>query len=192
MHDRGVLEAALERLQPKKGSSSSSDNDNTAVTKRLATAERLRGLLSSCHEELPDCPLFYRLPDLSQVLHVSTPPVTAFQSALVHAGYRASGYHKDPQAIKTDAPPTVVWDILRAWAKKNPPAKAPKEGSVDEKILAVEPNIEVNFTAAKSVLENRNSGVKRFPGNPQANWGPKKAASGKKRKAEEEAKKEDE
>ena len=74
-------------------------------------------------------------------------------SALVNAGYRVSGYHKDPQAVKTDAPPAVVWDVLRAWARQHPRAKSPPEGSLEAQIMAVEPRTAVDFTPAPSVLE---------------------------------------
>ena len=38
-----------------------------------------------------------------------------FRSALLHAGYRVSITHTSAEAVKTDAPPSVVWDIMRAW-----------------------------------------------------------------------------
>lgn len=194
LHDRAVLRRALQRLDPEQQPPQEQDDDGDPQQQQppplprlslLATRERLRGLLRSCYDELPDCPLFYRLPDLSQTLRVSTPPVADVQSALVNAGYRVSGYHKDPQALKTDAPSTAVWDVLRAWAQKHPPKKPPPEGSAAAKILAAEPTIKVDFTPAASVLEARRAddGVKRFPMNPQAHWGPKPRASGKKRKA---------
>jgi hypothetical protein len=33
---------------------------------------------------------------------------------------RVSGSHANPQAIKTDAPPSVIWDIMRCWIKDHP------------------------------------------------------------------------
>lgn len=42
------------------------------------------------------------------------------QAALINAGFRVSHQHKEPRAIKTDAPPEVVWDIMRCWVKKHP------------------------------------------------------------------------
>ena len=38
-------------------------------------------------------------------------------SACMCAGYRVSNFHKDPLAIKTDAPNSVLWDIIRAHHK---------------------------------------------------------------------------
>mmetsp|Transcript_10882 Transcript_10882/g.15131 ORF Transcript_10882/g.15131 Transcript_10882/m.15131 type:complete len:109 (-) Transcript_10882:37-363(-) len=48
------------------------------------------------------------------------------------------------------------------------------------KILDVEPSITVDFTIPKS-FENRKK-AQRYPMNPEENWGPKKAATGYKRK----------
>jgi tRNA (guanine26-N2/guanine27-N2)-dimethyltransferase len=187
MHDRDVLTEALKRLETPPNDVAGTASGAYPNMKWIATRDRLRGLLTTCHEELPDAPLFYRLPDLSKCLHLSTPPIVEMKSALVNAGYRVSGYHKDPQAIKTDAPSTIVWDILRAWAKKRPPSKLAVKDSAADKILAVEPSIEVNFSTPSSVqaASNANAKVSRFPLNPQANWGPKPRASGNKRKAED-------
>jgi len=116
------------------------------------------------------------------------------KAAIFNAGYRMSGYHKEPQAIKTDAPDRVVWDIMRAWykqreaeQKQNNPKKEPAEGSAAAKILSSEPSIEVDFTMPKVLLKkesDRKKGVARFPVNPEAHWGPKPKATGHKRKAE--------
>ena len=44
---------------------------------------------------------------------------------------RVSGTHANPLGIKTDAPPSVVWDIIRCWVADHP-VKPPKEGSYGE------------------------------------------------------------
>ncbi len=31
-----------------------------------------------------------------------------------------SASHRDPDAIKTDAPPEFIWDIMRCWVKMHP------------------------------------------------------------------------
>jgi tRNA (guanine26-N2/guanine27-N2)-dimethyltransferase len=106
---------------------------------------------------------------------------------LVNAGYRVSAYHKEPQAIKTDAPNQVIWDILRAWCKEHPPPESTKKAKKEDietkqKILGVEPSIDVDFTVPKGLEERKKA--QRFPQNPEKNWGPKPRASGRKRKAE--------
>eukprot|EP00797_Seminavis_robusta_P019834 Sro2_g001870.1 Probable tRNA (guanine(26)-N(2))-dimethyltransferase 2 (91) ;mRNA; r:264966-265238 len=89
-----------------------------------------------------------------------------------------------------------MWDILRVWWKKNPPKKQPDKDSPAGKILAVEPQHEIDFTIPESLRKQITANsraaktdgkkkVSRFPMNPEANWGPKKAASGKKRKIDD-------
>ena len=222
MHNNEIVNEAIERLDKLKDGKSKEE-----LFGYLKQDRELHGLLTTCSEELPDAPLYYLLPNLSHVLGCSTPSVDSFKSAIINAGYRVSGYHKDSQAIKTDAPNSVVWDIMRAWCKDNPPnpksknklnkknkrrkngkgvaseeaaKEEPEEKSehVDddandvsdeprlspgEKILAVEPSIKVDFTITDEV-KNKTKAL-RFPVNPEPNWGPKKAASGYKRKADE-------
>lgn len=42
---------------------------------------------------------------------------TAPRSALLHAGYQVSLSHACKNTIKTDAPATVIWDIMRCWVR---------------------------------------------------------------------------
>jgi tRNA (guanine26-N2/guanine27-N2)-dimethyltransferase len=201
MHDRETLTKALERLGQHSGSNKSSSSSCSTTEplslpdpKYMKTKERLLGLLTTCVEELPNAPLYYKVSDLSRTLHVSAPPAILFKSALVNAGYQVSGYHKEPDALKTNAPPHVVWDVMRAWYQQqqqeasNKKKKAPPENSAAAKILAVAPTTTIDFTVAPSVVTQSKKGtnIKRFPMNPEANWGPKSKATGKKRKAETE------
>ena len=149
----------------------------------ISTHNRLTGLLSLISEELKDVPLYYTLPELASTVHLSTPVMLEIQAAIVNAGYRFSSAHHEPTSIKTDAPPSVVWDIMRAYSKINPPLGSKKrdkrrpEGQQDvgELILSKEPKIEVDFKASealKQLLRSRPDAA-RFPYNPEANWGPK-------------------
>ena len=238
LHDLTVVQEAITRLEPllehkeaekkrlkeAKKNQAQKDNSETKVEDKkepvtelefssLATAQNIHGLLTVVSEELPDAPLYYRLPDLCHVLSVQCPPMKTFQAAIINAGYKISSYHKEAQAIKTNAPNEVVWDVLREWCKEHPPkikskkkenrkrkrrkndvegADTEKDGDVSpegkeppmttgQKILAKEPSIKIDFTIPKS-LENGKKKAVRFPMNPESNWGPKKAASGYKRK----------
>ena len=64
-------------------------------------------------------PLFYSLPSMSSVLKTECPPAIAVHAALQNAGYRTSQSHVAADGVKTDAPSSVMWDIMRAWAKKH-------------------------------------------------------------------------
>ena len=95
-----------------------------------------------------------------------------------------SGSHAAQGSIKTDAPPSAVWDVMRSWVKLNP-VKNINPQSPASKILAVEPKIIANFEMhpdAKS--ESRKNHLVRFQQNPTKNWGPQaRAGGGNKRKA---------
>lgn len=71
-----------------------------------------------CHflvQELPKAPLFVSLHNLCATLKCINPTIATFQSAIRNAGYQISGSHVDPLALKTDAPMSVIWDIMRCW-----------------------------------------------------------------------------
>lgn len=210
LHDVDIVTGAVARLESA-AKNEGSDPGGGVPRYPLHTAENIHGLLVSVSEELPDVPLYHVLPSLCSAVNSTTVPMAKFRAAIVNAGYRISSYHKEPQAVKTDAPNYVVWDIIRAWCKENPPAQkkakkshgkskpsnktgdsAAAEGSgnkngdlntVANKILTKEFRTEVDFTIPKGLMEKKKA--RRFPRNPEAHWGPKKAASGKnKRKPE--------
>jgi tRNA (guanine26-N2/guanine27-N2)-dimethyltransferase len=167
LHDQNVIKTALERLSNEKGSSPNME--------LIATRKRIQGLLMSVSEEI-DTPLYHTLQDLCRTLHCDTPPLKQFKAALFNAGYQVSGYHKDPTAIKTNAPNDVVWDIMREWVKRNPSKKTPAKDSPASKILSKETSIKVDFTIPEAMKGNDK--ISRFPQNPEKHWGPKRKASG--------------
>ncbi|EFN59063.1 hypothetical protein CHLNCDRAFT_29505, partial [Chlorella variabilis] len=165
----------------------------------LPAFDKLHSLLTTVGEELGDQPLYLNLHDICKTLRTSPPRSEAFRSALVNAGYRVSGTHANPLGIKTDAPWSVVWDIMRCWVGEHP-VKTPAPGSAAEKILAKEPEVKADFSRAQqAVSKAKQKGVARFLPNPglsrgaffvgcgaplltplaclapaaEANWGPK-------------------
>ncbi|CAJ0955449.1 unnamed protein product, partial [Ranitomeya imitator] len=76
----------------------------------LQDSDRIEGMLSMVTEEL-NIPLYYTLDNLSSTVRcINTPSLLQFRSALLHAGYKVSLSHACQNAIKTDAPPSVIWD----------------------------------------------------------------------------------
>ncbi|CAM9678414.1 unnamed protein product, partial [Heterosigma akashiwo] len=111
------------------------------------TKTRIHGMLTAVSEELPDVPLFYRLPDLCEALHCASPRLPAVKAALINAGYRVSHFHKDPDALKTNAPPNVLWDVLRCWVKDHPVnPKRLQPGSLAHTLLSKEPELRADFS----------------------------------------------
>ncbi|XP_057565172.1 tRNA (guanine(26)-N(2))-dimethyltransferase isoform X2 [Hippopotamus amphibius kiboko] len=145
---------------------------------RFHTSERIRGVLSVITEELPDVPLYYTLDQLSSAIHCNTPSLLQLRSALLHAGFRVSLSHACKNAVKTDAPSSALWDIMRCWEKECPVKRERlSETSPAFRILSVEPRLQANFTIRDDANpSSRQRGLKRFQANPEANWGPRPRA----------------
>ncbi|XP_072240718.1 tRNA (guanine(26)-N(2))-dimethyltransferase [Leuresthes tenuis] len=145
---------------------------------RFGTSKRIEGMLSMVTEELEDVPLYYAVDNLSSTIHCNTPPLLQFRSALLHAGHRVSLSHACKNAVKTDASPAVIWDIMRCWEKANPVKREKlSETSPAFKILSTEPSLEACFTVREDANpQSRKRHLTRFQENPQAFWGPKARA----------------
>uniref|UniRef100_A0A8C6RWR8 tRNA (guanine(26)-N(2))-dimethyltransferase n=1 Tax=Nannospalax galili TaxID=1026970 RepID=A0A8C6RWR8_NANGA len=145
---------------------------------RFHTSERIQGVLSVVTEELPDVPLYYTLDQLSSTIHCNTPRLLQLRSALLHAGFRVSLSHACKNAVKTDAPPLALWDIMRCWEKECPVKRERlSKSSPAFHILTVEPRLKANFTIREDANpSSRQRGLKRFQANPEANWGPRPRA----------------
>jgi tRNA (guanine26-N2/guanine27-N2)-dimethyltransferase len=105
-------------------------------------------------------------------VHCTPPKAAVFRSAIINAGYKVSGSHANPLALKTTAPPEVLWDIVRCWVQQHP-VKGNDPNSYAGKLLAKEPKLVANFgRAAGAVSASQLQGVTRFVQNP-AFWGPK-------------------
>ncbi|XP_054635983.1 tRNA (guanine(26)-N(2))-dimethyltransferase [Dunckerocampus dactyliophorus] len=145
---------------------------------RFGTSKRIEGMLSMVTEELEDAPLYYTVDSLSSTIHCNTPPLLQFRSALLHAGHRVSLSHACKNAIKTDAPPAIIWDIMRCWEKTNPVKREKlSEMSPACKILSNQPSFEACFTVRDDANpQSRQRHLTRFQENPQAFWGPKARA----------------
>lgn len=145
---------------------------------RFGTSKRIEGILSMMTEELPDVPLYYTLDHLSSTVHCNTPALLQFRSALLHAGHRVSLSHACKNALKTDAPPGVLWDLMRCWEKANPVKRERlSETSPAFRILSKEPTLQACFDVREDANpQSRRRHLVRFQENPQANWGPKARA----------------
>ena len=163
-------------------------------------APRVLALLTAVAEELPDAPLYYSMHSLSRTLRCTPPPAEALRSAVLNAGFRVSGSHACPLALKTDAPPAVVWDIMRCWVAEHcggrgGAASAKKQqlkgkgggGGEDgggapplssaERILSVEPELKASFARAQGAARPNGSGL-MLPGEAGAAAGAPGAGAG--------------
>lgn len=149
------------------------------------TYKRMKGMLSVIKEEI-EAPFYWTLQRLCGTVHCTSIPMMDLYSAILNAGYEVSASHASKQTIKTNAPSSVMWDIMRAWVKKCPVVMNNiPENSPARAILAKEPSIEVDFTRhPKAFSESKSEHLVRYQVNPTANWGPK-ARAGQKRKTDE-------
>lgn len=116
---------------------------------------------------------FFIFQHLHLILFCKTPILIVYRSAICNAGYKVSQSHCIPQAIKTDAPSQVLWDILRSLHKSQG-AKGAKEFSPASKILETPITTSIDFSS-NPLVETNSIRFKmiRFQMNPAPNWGPK-------------------
>ncbi|KAI4128288.1 MAG: hypothetical protein LQ347_004237 [Umbilicaria vellea] len=73
---------------------------------------------------VPDNHPFFIIPSvLAKVLHCNSPSDAQLRGALKHAGYRTTRSHTKAGSIRTDAPWTVIWEIMREWVRQKMPVK---------------------------------------------------------------------
>ena len=146
--------------------------NSRGTASELPTAARLEGVLNNISEELKDCPFYYVLHELFSCLHSEIPTMTEITSAIRNAGYDSSRFHNEPAAIKTNAPNYVVWDIMRAYCRLNPPRgsthRKPSDSSIA--ILSKVSRTVVSFKFAHPARLSRG----KYYMNPEPDWGPGK------------------
>lgn len=141
----------------------------------LVTHSRIFGMLSVIEEELHDIPLYYAIDKLCSVVKLEVIPMLKFRSALLFANHKVSFSHACKSSVKTDAPVSVLWDIMRCWAKIHPVKAERLENNLAlSAILSKEPAQEYNLTDIHPDAnpKSRKSSLSRFPTNPAAHWGP--------------------
>lgn len=165
---------------------------------RLTATARIQGLVQTAIDELPDCPLYYNLPDIASYVRVRCPSTPCFVGALGRLGYRCSQVHCEASGIKTDCPPAVLFAVMLQWkALQDEEDQLLKEeentqssaGSVDEGKkskrasftsvpLLVSPATAADFSYDKKYDFRREStGIAKFIPNAPG-WGPKRRHTG--------------
>jgi len=143
---------------------------------QFQTYPRMVGMLSMVLEELQDIPLYYELARLCNITKQSQGKLTLYLSALLNAGYRVSLTHANKHGIKTDAPNSFIWSMMRAWAKKEGRKSNLSEGSPGRIIMNKREDTDDTVCFDEHPLANpdsRKNSLKRFQMNPERNWGPK-------------------
>lgn len=172
LHEKKFVSTLLEHLK------------QSEAQKLYNTHSRMLGMVSVISEEL-DTPFYYTYGGIASIVRCQTPPLIKFNSALLNAGFKVSSSHCHSNAFKTDAPPSVIWDIVRAWVKLTPVnmAKYP-DGSPAKRILSSESSTDVSFeTHSEANPPSRKIKLVRFEDHRGQNWGPK--ARAKKQRTDE-------
>lgn len=142
-----------------------------SAPERLGTYKRIQGVLNVILEEL-DTPLYYTLEHMSSIIRSSTPPMNIFRSAILNSGYEVSYMHANKTSVKTTAPVSFLWDVLRAWEAEHP-VKRDRLSPIGSQILSKEASVKIDFTfnpAAEPA--SKKQALVRFQQNPQSYWGP--------------------
>ncbi|KAI9595646.1 N2,N2-dimethylguanosine tRNA methyltransferase [Syncephalis fuscata] len=142
-----------------------------------ATQPRMIGMLSVASEEL-DVPFYYTLSALASAVQGNTPPLPIVFSAILNLGYKVSVSHAARGSIKTNAPTSVLWDIMRSWIQSHPVVtKNIKDGSPASRLLATEIGTQIDFTEhPEANSESKKHKLVRYQENPEKYWGPKASA----------------
>jgi len=198
-------------------------------TEIYKTTERIRGMLQTALEEVEEEPAgdaqdpgpspaskdnvdprpFFVLPQaLAKVLHCRTPGDKAVRGALRRLGYRVTRSHCKPGSIKTDAPWSVIWQVMREWVRQEAPVKEDqfKPGMPGYNLLKLGPDppeatglpggpadtgsrvADPNAPAALEVVFDEELGressapkgkLVRYQTNPREHWGPMSKAKGR-------------
>ncbi|XXG99025.1 hypothetical protein Hte_005359 [Hypoxylon texense] len=141
-------------------------------------------------------PFFFHPSSLAGSIHCISPDEDSFRGALRHLGYQVTRSHCKPGSIKTNAPWSVIWHIMREWVRQKAPVnvkkitehspaytllrlgkkdETAKENGEDADADAVD-KMEVVFDK-KLGRDTSKPGLIRYQANPRENWGPLSRAS---------------
>ncbi|ROW02197.1 hypothetical protein VSDG_02522 [Cytospora chrysosperma] len=187
------------------------------------TTERIKGMLTTALEEhleeagtegrlkskddvlaeIEPYPFFFLPTQLARTVHCATPGEDALRGAIRGLGYRVTRSHCRPGSIKTDAPWSVLWEIMREWTKQKAPIKEDniKPGTPGFRILGLKAKdqpTELKEDGAGATAKSEETGEEkrkvvfdenlgreknkekliRYQMNPRENWGPMNRAKG--------------
>lgn len=127
----GMLTTALEEdlnLEPSTEDDTSQSPTSLGEKDTQTKSEELVHIIPRADPALRDAhPFYFSLSSISKVLHTTTVSYDAFRGAIRHLGYRCTRSHTKPNTVRTDAPWTVIWEIMREWVRQKQPVK---EGSI--------------------------------------------------------------
>lgn len=140
-------------------------------TESFGTYRRMEGILQLVSEELLDSPLYYHLDRLCCLANCRMPPIRQFRSALINAGYQVSYSHALKNTIKTNAPNTFIWCVIKELCKLCDSKQ--KDSTPASVIVNKDFDFKVCFEPAEEEPKSKSLNFLRYQLNPEENWGPK-------------------
>lgn len=162
-----------------------------ACTSKSLSAERALA-------RLDPAPFFFQPSAVAKAMRMQTPDEESIRGALRFLGWRVTRSHCKPGSIKTDAPWSEIWYVMRAWERQRAPVSdevvaaapiarkllrevdTPREGSLAWKLERAGKHRELEFGDKLKAL-GKNKGEKkvvRYQVNPREHWGPLNRARG--------------
>lgn len=135
-------------------------------------------------------PFFFIPTNLASSIHCNTPSEAAIRGALIGLGYRVTRSHCKPGSIKTDAPWSVIWRIMREWIRQKAPVKVEnvkvdgpayrllglgKDGDSEMPDQGSEPEVVFDEKLGRDPTKGL---YVRYQTNPREHWGPMNRARG--------------
>lgn len=127
----GMLSVALDESVSFSSQPASQDPSPQACVNFIPRDDNLQPFLPLDPTLRATSPFFIVPSNLAKILHCVSPSDAAFRGALANLGYRTSRSHTKPGSICTNAPWSVIWEIMREWVRQKAPVKsdAIKEGT---------------------------------------------------------------
>jgi tRNA (guanine26-N2/guanine27-N2)-dimethyltransferase len=197
---KGMLVTALEEYLP--------TPEEEELLEKLAQAEKTpdevpadqatKALASLKELELAEVdpyPFFFIPTVLAAKMQCITPPENPLRGALIGLGYRVTRSHCKAGSMKTDAPWSVIWHVMREYVRQKAPVteRNIKVGSPAYRLLQLDKRNTSNEEEEASTAEQDQPEVVfderlgrdpakgqiiRYQMNPRENWGPMSKAKG--------------
>jgi len=157
-------------------------NEDGTLPANIVMGDRINGILSAMLDEVATVPLYYDHARICSHFKCPTIPSRLIRRALKRLGYKVSQQHRDPAALKTNAPSVVVHDLIRKWNHKVT-ADEEKEGKTvreadeflkREIVTVIDEDIFKKREGEEDVDDKRKTA--KYKPNPGPNWGPMQKA----------------
>ncbi|KAI1327470.1 N2,N2-dimethylguanosine tRNA methyltransferase [Xylariaceae sp. FL0255] len=132
-------------------------------------------------------PFYFHPGNLAGALHCVSPDEDSFRGAIRHLGYEVTRSHCKGGSMRTNAPWSVVWHVMREWARQKHPVKVEnirentaayrlhRLGAAAHREEDEIDKLEVVFNQ-KLGRDRSKPGLVRYQTNPKENWGPQSRA----------------